>query len=185
MDSQAMSSNLLQLKQAMRATWMAGDFGQIARYMEKEAEAFVERLGIIPGMKVLDVACGTGNVAVPAARKGAQVVVSICGEGSAAFHQQWNRYVEEPTQQAGVATPQLVVLPSRYRLILAPIVDYVLEAERCCPNQQIAVLIPELVQRRWYHHVLHNKRASVLKALLLLKGNQRIIVINVPWYLCS
>jgi SAM-dependent methyltransferase len=74
MDSQAMSSNLLQLKQAMRATWMAGDFRQIARYMEREAEAFVERLGIIPGMKVLDVACGTGNVAVPAARKGAQVV---------------------------------------------------------------------------------------------------------------
>jgi 2-polyprenyl-3-methyl-5-hydroxy-6-metoxy-1,4-benzoquinol methylase len=74
MDSQAMTSNLLQVKQAMRATWMAGDFGQIARYMEREAEAFVERLGIIPGMKVLDVACGTGNVAVPAARKGAQVV---------------------------------------------------------------------------------------------------------------
>jgi hypothetical protein len=108
-----------------------------------------------------------------------------CGEGSAAFHQQWNRYVKEPTQQAGVATPQLVVLPSRYRLILAPIVEYVLEAERCCPHQQIAVLIPELVQRRWYHHILHNKRASVLKALLLLRGNQRIIVINVPWYLCS
>jgi amino acid transporter len=108
-----------------------------------------------------------------------------CGEGSAAFHQQWSRYVEEPTQQARVATPQLVVLPSRYRLILAPIVEYVLEAERACPNQQIAVLIPELVQRRWYHHLLHNKRASVLKALLLLKGNQRIIVINVPWYLSS
>jgi amino acid transporter len=108
-----------------------------------------------------------------------------CGEGSVAFHQQWSRYVEEPTRMAGVATPQLVVLPSRYRLILAPIVDYVLEMERCCPNQQIAVLIPELVQHRWYHHLLHNKRASVLKALLLLKGNQRIIVINVPWYLCS
>jgi len=108
-----------------------------------------------------------------------------CGEGSAVFKQEWCRYVEEPTRQADVATPQLVVLPSRYRLILAPIVDYVLEAERCCPNQQIAVLIPELVQRRWYHHLLHNKRASVLKALLLLKGNQRIIVINVPWYLSS
>jgi len=108
-----------------------------------------------------------------------------CGEGSAVFKQEWCRYVEEPTRQADVATPQLVVLPSRYRLILAPIVDYVLEAERCCPNQQIAVLIPELVQRRWYHYLLHNKRASVLKALLLLKGNQRIIVINVPWYLSS
>jgi hypothetical protein len=57
-----------------------------------------------------------------------------CGEGSAAFQQQWSRYVEEPAQQAGIVTPQLVILPSRYRLILAPIVEYVLEAERCCPN---------------------------------------------------
>ena len=69
-----MSSNLLELKQALRDTWMAGDFGQIARYMEEEAESFVECLGVLAGMKVLDVACGTGNVAVPAARKGAQVV---------------------------------------------------------------------------------------------------------------
>lgn len=108
-----------------------------------------------------------------------------CGEGSLMFRQEWCRYVEEPTKQAGIAAPQLVVLPSCYRLILAPIVSYVLEAERTYPNQQIAVLIPELVQRRWYHFLLHNKRASVLKALLLLKGNQRIIVINVPWYLES
>ncbi|HVH72913.1 MAG TPA: APC family permease [Candidatus Dormibacteraeota bacterium] len=112
-----------------------------------------------------------------------QAVHVDCGEGSGAFREEWCRYVEEPTKEAGVANPQLVVLPSPYRLTLGPIVDYVLEAERSFPNQQIAVLIPELVQRRWYHHLLHNKRASVLKALLLLKGNQRIIVINVPWYL--
>jgi amino acid transporter len=106
-----------------------------------------------------------------------------CGEGASSFRQEWCRFVDEPTQEAGVATPQLVVLPSRYRHILSPIVDYVLEAERTCPSQQIAVLVPELVQRHWYHHILHNKRAAVLKGLLLLKGNQRIIVINVPWYL--
>jgi hypothetical protein len=76
-----------------------------------------------------------------------------------------------------------VVLQSPYRLILAPIVEHVLELERTHPDQQIAVLIPELVERHWYHYFLHNKRASVLKALLLLKGNQRIVVINVPWYL--
>ncbi|HXY25316.1 MAG TPA: APC family permease [Candidatus Acidoferrum sp.] len=106
-----------------------------------------------------------------------------CGQGSLIFRDEWCRYVERPTEEVGLATPRLMVLESPYRLILAPIVDYVLEAERKYPNQQIAVLIPELVQRRWYHHLLHNKRASVLKALLLLKGNQRIIVINVPWYL--
>ena len=108
-----------------------------------------------------------------------------CGEGSSILRQEWCRFVEEPTQEAGVATPQLIVVPSRYRYILSPIVEYVLEAERSCPNQQIAVLIPELVQRHWYHHILHNKRAAVLKGLLLLKGNQRVVVINVPWYLES
>ncbi len=108
-----------------------------------------------------------------------------CGEGSVIFHEEWSRYVEDPTQQAGVASPKLVVLNSPYRLILAPIVDYVLEAERTNPGQQIAVVIPELVERHWYHHILHNKRASVLKALLLVRGNQRIVVINVPWYLVT
>jgi ubiquinone/menaquinone biosynthesis C-methylase UbiE len=62
-----------QIKQRMRSAWTAGDFGQIARYTAKRAEQFVERLKIQPGARVLDVACGTGNLAIPAARKGAQV----------------------------------------------------------------------------------------------------------------
>ncbi len=64
---------LTQLKQRMRGAWMAGDFGQIARYTAKSAQEFVGRLPIQPGTRVLDVACGTGNLAIPAARKGAQV----------------------------------------------------------------------------------------------------------------
>jgi SAM-dependent methyltransferase len=62
-----------QLKEKMLATWMAGDFGKIAEYAAKDAEAFVVTLGITPAMQVLDVACGTGNVAIPAARAGAVV----------------------------------------------------------------------------------------------------------------
>src|ERR1700678_2450743 len=60
-------------KEKMRAMWMAGDFGKIAEYSTQCAEAFVEALEIRPGMQVLDVACGTGNLAIPAARKGARV----------------------------------------------------------------------------------------------------------------
>jgi amino acid transporter len=105
------------------------------------------------------------------------------GETTDTIRNEWQRFVEEPTRQAGLPVPQLVILHSPYRLVLTPIVDYVLEAERAHPNQQVAVLIPELVEHRFHQHFLHNKRASVLKALLLLKGNQRIIVINVPWYL--
>ena len=65
--------SLGKLKERMRESWMAGDFGQIARYSAKCAAEFVDRLAIQPGARVLDVACGTGNLAIPAARKGALV----------------------------------------------------------------------------------------------------------------
>jgi SAM-dependent methyltransferase len=67
------TSDLEQLKSGMKAAWMAGDFGQIAPFISGEAENFVARLGLKSGAQLLDVACGTGNSAVPAARAGAKV----------------------------------------------------------------------------------------------------------------
>jgi len=52
---------------------MAGDFGKIARFSAEAAEDFVKRTPIRPGTRVLDVACGTGNTAIPAAQAGASV----------------------------------------------------------------------------------------------------------------
>jgi SAM-dependent methyltransferase len=65
--------DLAQLKSNMKASWMAGDFGQIANYNAKAGEEFIARTPIGPGVRVLDVACGTGNTAIPAARKGGSV----------------------------------------------------------------------------------------------------------------
>ncbi len=73
MENTAMTTEMEALKAKLRATWIAGDFGEIARSIEAGAKEFVERLGVTPGMKVLDVACGTGNLALPAARAGAVV----------------------------------------------------------------------------------------------------------------
>jgi ubiquinone/menaquinone biosynthesis C-methylase UbiE len=67
------SPELQQLKQRMRATWMAGNFGKIAEHSAKAAAEFVQRLNIPRGARVLDVACGTGNTAIPEARAGAKV----------------------------------------------------------------------------------------------------------------
>ncbi len=71
--SASQTSEMDALKAKLRATWISGDFGQIAKFLETEAKDFVNRLGIQPGSKVLDVACGTGNLALPAARLGANV----------------------------------------------------------------------------------------------------------------
>ena len=73
METAGTSTEMDALKTRLRATWIAGDFGQIAKYYTDEAEAFINRLNLRPGMKVLDVACGTGNLALPAARAGAEV----------------------------------------------------------------------------------------------------------------
>lgn len=73
MDSTKEVSEIEALKTKLRATWMAGDFGQIAGLYSRGAEEFVCRLQTGPGTKVLDVACGTGNQAIPAAKTGAAV----------------------------------------------------------------------------------------------------------------
>jgi SAM-dependent methyltransferase len=65
--------SIAKIKESMRATWMAGDFGVIARTNTRAAEEFVARLNIPLGAGVLDVACGTGNLAIPLARDGARV----------------------------------------------------------------------------------------------------------------
>jgi ubiquinone/menaquinone biosynthesis C-methylase UbiE len=67
-------ATLERVKQGMQAAWSAGDFGQVAKYTAAEGELFLSRLPIRAGMDVLDVACGTGNLAIPAARTGARVI---------------------------------------------------------------------------------------------------------------
>ena len=57
-----------------KALWEKGDFTRIADGMRESGEALVADLGIEPGMKVLDLGCGDGTTALPAARLGADVL---------------------------------------------------------------------------------------------------------------
>jgi ubiquinone/menaquinone biosynthesis C-methylase UbiE len=57
-----------------KALWEKGDFTRIAATMRDSGEALVQRIGIKPGMKVLDLGCGDGTTAVPAAKLGADVL---------------------------------------------------------------------------------------------------------------
>ena len=61
------------LKSRLHATWTSGDYDLFSRYMEKDARAFYERLRIQPGAQLLDVACGSGQLSLMAARDGINV----------------------------------------------------------------------------------------------------------------
>jgi amino acid transporter len=95
----------------------------------------------------------------------------------------WSRLVEEPAKRAGLPAPTFVQLESAYRLVLTPIVDYVLKTQSENPDRQIVVLVPELIELHWYHYFLQNNRAELLTGLMLLRGNQNIVIMNIPWYL--
>ena len=99
------------------------------------------------------------------------------------FCQHWAELVEEPARSAGLAAPELVILKSPFRFVITPIVDYVEELARKNPHRRIVAVIPELVEKRWYYYFLHTQRAALLKTRLLMEGNDRISVLNIPWYL--
>jgi SAM-dependent methyltransferase len=67
-----MTPEMESLKARLKATWMAGDYGHFAKYLEPGAMEFLANIPIEPGTRVLDVACGAGQLAIPAARAGAR-----------------------------------------------------------------------------------------------------------------
>ena len=107
------------------------------------------------------------------------------GENSELLRAEWERNVEQPFRAAGVDPPELIVLPSPYRFIIVPIVQYVLELAEKHPDRKIVVVIPELVEDHWYEYFLHNQRSRLLEWTLLVRGNQRIFTVSAPYHLAQ
>jgi amino acid transporter len=105
------------------------------------------------------------------------------GEEPDEISKDWEKDVAAPLRAAGKCVPKLEILQSPFRYVLAPVVEYVLKAERESSFHKVCVLVPELVVRHWWENLLHNRRADMLKVILLMRGNRRIVVINIPWYL--
>ena len=86
------------LKARLKKTWSAGNYDYLSRYMERGAQAFYDRLEISAGYQLLDVACGSGQLALWAARDG----LSVTGVDIAPNHFQYaqERDVSESTNTA-------------------------------------------------------------------------------------
>ena len=107
----------------------------------------------------------------------------VTAEDDDTFSAQWEPMIAAPLRAAERPVPQLVAIQSPYRSILSPLIDYVLQVERETDVRKVCVLVPELVVHHWWEGFLHNRRSEFIKAVLLMRGNRRIVLINIPWYL--
>jgi hypothetical protein len=94
---------------------------------------------------------------------------------------EWQQSVADPAKQAGYSSPKLVVIKSPYREFFGPFLKYLSRLAHEHPGRPIGVMVPELVEKRWYHFLFRH-RATLLKGLLLMEGGPQIFIINTPWY---
>jgi amino acid transporter len=103
-------------------------------------------------------------------------------EHSELLQDDWEQYVDKPFKEAGKEPPQLHLLPSPYRFVIIPFVQFILDLSRKNPHRSIVVVIPELVEDKWYEYFFHNQRGRLLEWVLLARGNERIFTVSAPWY---
>jgi ubiquinone/menaquinone biosynthesis C-methylase UbiE len=116
-----------QIKQGQRMVWDAGDFGAIARLISGVGSDIVDRVGVANGQDVLDVACGTGNATLPAARTGARVtgldlVPKLLGEAQASAEAEGLEveWIEGDAEQLPFPDESFDVVLSTFGCMFAP-----------------------------------------------------------------
>jgi amino acid transporter len=112
------------------------------------------------------------------------VVVHIAAEHghNQAFIEAWRSKICHPLESADRPSPVLFIVPSPYRRLFHPLIEVVEQFLIDNPTCRVCVLVPDLVEAKWYQYLLHNQRAAALKAALLLQGGSRVSVLSVPWY---
>ena len=100
------------------------------------------------------------------------IYVDVDPQGTDQLRRQWD------TWGRGI---QLVVLDSPYRSLMEPLLEYIEQVDAEAPDDYVTIVLPEFVPARWWHHLLHNQRALLIKAALLFKPNT--VVTSVPFHL--
>jgi len=91
------------------------------------------------------------------------------------------RRLEERWVKYGMGTP-LIVLNSPYRSLLGPLVDYLNQLQRQGgPNHVVTIVLPEFLPARWWHQILHNQTALLIKGAMLFRKD--VVVTDVPHHL--
>ena len=100
------------------------------------------------------------------------VYIDVDPASTAQIQKDWDKW--------GRGVP-LVVLPSPFRSLMEPLLEYIGQLDQDHPDDYVTVVLPEFVPARWWHHLFHNQRALLIKAALLFKPHT--IVTSVPFHL--
>ena len=109
--------------------------------------------------------------------------IADVAEQAKSIREQWQSELNVAARASGTPPPTVVSICSPYRSVTGPIMEYVKKAEEEEPGRKIAVVIAEIVATHWYHQVMHNYRALLLRLRLFLEGNRRVVIVNLPWQL--
>jgi hypothetical protein len=100
------------------------------------------------------------------------VYVEIDPAKTASVQEEWMRWVP------GVP---FVILKSPYRSVVTPLIHYIDDVEQCSHDDMVTVVVPEFVTARWWHNVLHNQTALLIRAALALR--RRRVVTSVRYHI--
>src|SRR6185369_17396045 len=99
------------------------------------------------------------------------------------LHRDWSTFVQEPAREVGLKPPELEVVLSEYRSVVSPLLRAIQQIDERDPKRLVLVVLPELIEGRWWGYVLHTHQERRLRAKLLRYGGPRISVASVPWQL--
>jgi hypothetical protein len=138
-------------------------------------------LAVVPLRRWDKVTCRTVRLALGLSPDVVAVQVLADERGEDDLADRWDRLVHEPLERAGRTPPKLVVLRSDYKQLLAPLVAYITQLAAENRDRQVAVVVPQLVEHRWYRALVPFDMASLLRSELLVRGGPPVVVVSAPW----
>jgi amino acid transporter len=102
---------------------------------------------------------------------------------AAETRRQWEERVTKPAQAAGLTAPTLELVRTPYRQFTTPLLEHIEVIKGRFPDRLVAVIIPEIIEKHWWNALLHNRRASRLRSALRANHDDRVVVIDLAWFI--
>ena len=93
----------------------------------------------------------------------------------------WEFLAETPARNKHLPVPKLIILTSKYREVFEPLLDFIALLKKQSAGRKIGVIIPQLIELRWYHYIFRNS-SMLLESSIIWNCGPEVFVISAPWY---